>query len=138
MVIADEAKAFNSWSLDPNKWMNNSIYAYYETIFDASKRAVKGGRRSTVFKGSVANTTSKFAYYVPNQWQGTFDQYIEVSQMCRGIHFALKKKRIRQMVFPLGSNTFEGGKYNHSIQEKTFSEGAKEYRSSTPYLSQVS
>ena len=80
MVIADEAKALNSWCLDPNKWMNTSIYGYYDTIFQATQSAVKGGRRSEVFEGSVANTTSKFRYYVPNQWQGSFDQYIEVSE----------------------------------------------------------
>lgn len=49
-------------------------------MFHASQSAVKGGRRSQVFEGSVANTTSKFRYYVPHQWQGSFDQYIEVSE----------------------------------------------------------
>ena len=81
MVIADESNAFRKWSSNPNKWINNSIYAYYDTIFNASMRAVKRGRRSKVFKGSVENVTSKYRYYVPNQWQSTFDQYIEVSQM---------------------------------------------------------
>ena len=32
-------------------------------------------------KQSVVNATSNFRYYVPNQWQGNFDQYIEVSRM---------------------------------------------------------
>ena len=80
MVIADEALALKRWCLDPNKWMNTSIYNYYDTIFQASENAVKGGRRSEVFEGSVANTTSGFSYYVPNQWQGSFDKYIEVSE----------------------------------------------------------
>ena len=91
MVIADEAKALNSWCLDPIKWMNTSIYGYYDTIFQATQSAVKGGRRSEVFEGSVANTTSKFRYYVPNQWQGSFDQYIEVSE-CEAFFFTLKSK----------------------------------------------
>ena len=81
MVIADETNAFGKWSSNPNKWMNHSIYAYYDTIFNASQRAIKRGRRSGVFKESVVNTTSKYRYYVPNQWQSTFDQYIEVSRM---------------------------------------------------------
>ena len=91
MVISDETSAFERWSSNPNKWMNNSIYAYYHTMFKASQLAVVQGRRSKVFKGSVANTTSKFRYYVPDQWQGSFDQYIEVSRI-QGIYFALKSK----------------------------------------------
>ena len=82
MAIADETNAFRKWSSNPKKWMNDSIYVYYDTIFDATQRAVRRGRRSNVFKESVANVSSKYRYYVPNQWQGTFDQYIEVSQMC--------------------------------------------------------
>ena len=81
MVIADETQALKRWCLDPNKWMNTSIYEYYDTIFNATQQAVKEGRRSQVSEGSVANTTSKFQYYVPNQWQGNFDHYIEVSRI---------------------------------------------------------
>jgi len=81
MVIADESNAFGKWSLNPNKWMSNSIYAYYDTIVHASVQAIKRGRRSKVFKESVANATSRYRYYVPNQWQGTFDRGIEVSRM---------------------------------------------------------
>ena len=81
MVIADETNAFGKWSSNPNKWMSNSIYAYYDIIVRASDRAIKRGRRSNVFKESVANATSKYRYYVPNQWQGTFDRRIEVSRM---------------------------------------------------------
>jgi len=47
-------------------------------MFESSQRVVSKGRRSQVFQGSVANATSNFRYHVPNQWQGTFDQYIEV------------------------------------------------------------
>ena len=82
MVIADETNAFGKWRSNPDKWMNDSIYAYFDVIFNASQRAVRRGRRSEVSKESVANVSSKYRYYVPNQWQSTFDQYIEVSQMC--------------------------------------------------------
>ena len=81
MVIADETRAFTKWSSNPDKWMKNSVYAYYDLMFNASQRVVKGGRRSRVFKESVANATRNFLYYVPNQWQGTFDRCIEVSLM---------------------------------------------------------
>ena len=81
MVIADETNAFGKWSSNTKKWMKDSIYVYYDTIFNASQRAVRRGRRSSVFKESVANISSKYRYYVPSQWQSTFDQYIEVSQM---------------------------------------------------------
>jgi len=81
MVVADESNVFGEWCSNPKKWINNSIYAYYDTIFNASRSAVTRGRRSNAFKGSVVNVTSKYRYYVPNQWQGGFDQYIEVSRM---------------------------------------------------------
>ena len=55
-------------------------------MFNASRRAVKGGRGSRVSKQNVANATSIFRYYVPNQWQGKFDRYIEVSRMCEELY----------------------------------------------------
>jgi len=81
MVIADETMAFFKWSSKRDIWLNGSIYAYFDIMFHSSQRAVNQGRRSELFKGSVVNTTSQFRYYVPNQWQGNFDQYIEVSRM---------------------------------------------------------
>ena len=78
MVIADETMAFARWNSKRDIWINGSIYAYYDTLFKSSQRVVSNGRRSQVLEGSVANATSEFRYYVPNQWQGTFDQYIEV------------------------------------------------------------
>ena len=86
MVIADETRAFTKWISHPDKWRSNSVYAYYDLMFNASRRAVKGGRRSRVSKQNVANATSIFRYYVPNQWQGKFDQYIEVSRMCEELY----------------------------------------------------
>ena len=94
MVIADETMALFKWSSLSRRdvWMNSSIYDYFDIMFHSSQRAVNQGRRSEIFNGgSVVNTTSNFRYYVPNQWQGNFDQYIEVSRM-RGIYFALKSK----------------------------------------------
>ena len=61
--------------------MSNSVHAYYDLMLNASRLAVKRGRRSRMSKQSVVNATSNFRYYVPNQWQGNFDQYIEVSRM---------------------------------------------------------
>ena len=81
MVIADETRALTKWSSNPHKWMINSGHPYYDLMFNASQRVAKKGRRSRVFKDSVANATRNFRYSVPNQWQGRFDQYIEVSRM---------------------------------------------------------
>ena len=61
--------------------MSNSVHAYYDLMLNASRLAVKRGRRSRMSKQSVVNATSNFRYYVPNQWQGNFDQYIEVSRI---------------------------------------------------------
>ena len=79
MVVSDETMAFGRWRSNPDKWISSSIYTYYDTMLRASQRAIVQGRRSTTFEGSVANATSRFKYHVPNQWQGNYDQYIEVS-----------------------------------------------------------
>ena len=81
MVIADETMAFFKWNSKRDIWLNGSIYAYFDMMFRSSQHAVNQGRRSELFQGSVVNTTSHFRYYVPNQWQGNFDQHIEVSRM---------------------------------------------------------
>ena len=60
MAIADETAAFTKWISNPCKWMKNSVYAYYDLMFNASQRAVKGGRRSRVSKQSVVNATRNF------------------------------------------------------------------------------
>lgn len=78
MVVSDETMAFPRWKGGLNRWLNGSIYAFYDTLFGASQHAVTKGRRSRIFQGSVVNKTSAYGYYVPNQWQGQFDQYIEV------------------------------------------------------------
>ena len=78
MVISDETMAFSRWKSNPNKWIENSIYSFYDTIFRASERAVTKGRRSHVFNGTVVNKSSSYGYYVPNQWQGRYDGYIQV------------------------------------------------------------
>ena len=84
MVISDETMAFNRWKARTDQWMQHSIYAYYDTMFRASHRAVSHGRRSRVFNDTVVNKSSTYGYYVPNQWQGAFDTYIEV-KLC---HFS--------------------------------------------------
>ena len=80
MAVSDETMAFPRWQGHLEKWRNGSIYAFYDTLFGASQEAIKKGRRSRVFKGSVVNKTSAYGYFVPNQWQGSYDQYIEVSR----------------------------------------------------------
>ena len=92
IVVADEAYAFTKWSSNPPKWMNNSVYLYYDLMFKASQRDEKGGRRSRVPKRSVAQARGRYFYRVPNQWQGRFDRYIEVSRMW-GIYRALKSEK---------------------------------------------
>lgn len=79
MVVSDEAMAFPRWIGGLQTWLNGSIYAFYDTLFGASQSAVAQGRRSRVFEGRVVNVTSPYSYYVPNQWQGQYDQYIKVS-----------------------------------------------------------
>jgi len=78
MVVSDESMAFGKWRSYQNKWMNSSIYSFYDIMVQTSQRDVTKGKRSQVFEGSVANATSRFKYFVPNQWQGSFDRYIEV------------------------------------------------------------
>lgn len=78
MVVSDESMAFGKWRSNQNKWINSSIYSFYDRMVQTSQRDVAKGKRSQVFEGSVANATSRFKYFVPNQWQGSYDQYIEV------------------------------------------------------------
>ncbi|XP_078344361.1 uncharacterized protein LOC144629975 [Oculina patagonica] len=93
MVISDETMAFGRWKSNPEKWISSSIYAYYDTMFKASERAVDHGRRSKRYEGSVANATSGFKYYVPNQWQGNYDQYIQVIGDKAGAYTAWAMKK---------------------------------------------
>ena len=83
MVVSDESMAFGKWMSNQNKWINSSIYSFYDIMVETSQRDVAKGKRSQVFEGTVANATSRFKYFVPNQWQGRFDQYIEVSRTMR-------------------------------------------------------
>ena len=92
MVVSDETMAFGRWRSNQNVWKRNSIYAYYDTMVKASQRAVAHGRRSKRFVGSVANTTSGFKYYVPGQWQGNYDQYIEVRPIAVDVAIATSKQ----------------------------------------------
>lgn len=83
VVVSDESMAFGKWISNQNKWINSSIYSFYDIMVETSQRDVAKGKRSQVFEGTVANATSRFKYFVPNQWQGRFDQYIEVSRTMR-------------------------------------------------------
>ena len=80
MVVSDETNAFSRWRSNTDKWVQGSIDAYYDTLVRASERAVTHGRRSHVFNDTVVNKSSAYGYFVPNQWQGRFDRYIEVRQ----------------------------------------------------------
>jgi len=79
MVVSDETNAFSRWQSNTDKWTQGSIDAYYDTLVTASESDVTKGRRSHVLNGPVVNS-SLFSYYLPNQWQGRFDRYIEVRQ----------------------------------------------------------
>lgn len=116
MVISDETMAFNRWKARTDQWMQHSIYAYYDTMFMASHRAVSHGRRSHVFNDSVVNKSSAYGYYVPNQWQGRFDTYIEVRQ-CHFFFQSCLESCIVLLISQLGNlNTglreLEGRLYN--------------------------
>ena len=80
MVVSDESMAFPRWKGILKRGRNVSVYEFYDTLFGASERAVAQGRRSHGLKGSVVNKTSVYGYYVPNQWQGSYDHHIEVSR----------------------------------------------------------
>ena len=79
MVVSDEAMGFLKWRGKRQQWTTGSIYTFYDSLFGASQHAVTSGRRSRVFEGSVVNKTARYGYFVPNQWQGKFDRYIEVT-----------------------------------------------------------
>lgn len=78
MVISDESTAFSRWKDRQTTWIRESIFSFYDTISSASERASTKGRRSFSLEGTVANTSSAYGYHVPNQWQGRYDEYIEV------------------------------------------------------------
>ncbi|RMX56699.1 hypothetical protein pdam_00015766 [Pocillopora damicornis] len=78
MVVSDERMAFNAWRRRSSSFIDSSIYKFYDIMFQASEKSVSSGRRSRTFEGNVTNKASRYGYMVPNQWQGRFDQYIEV------------------------------------------------------------
>ncbi|CAH3148768.1 unnamed protein product [Pocillopora meandrina] len=78
MVVSDERMAFNAWRRSSGSFIDSSIYKFYDIMFHASEKSVSSGRRSRTFEGNVTNKASRYGYMVPNQWQGRFDQYIEV------------------------------------------------------------
>ena len=80
MVVSDERMAFNAWRRRSCSFIDSSIYKFYDIMFQASEKSVSTGRRSRTFEGNVTNKASRYGYMVPNQWQGRFDQYIEVSR----------------------------------------------------------
>ena len=84
MVISDESTAFSRWKNLQTTWIRESIFSFYDTISSASERASTKGRRSFSLEGTVANTSSAYGYHVPNQWQGRYDEYIEVRS--RNVH----------------------------------------------------
>lgn len=59
------------------------------------------------------NVTSKYRYYVPNQWQSRFDQYIEVSRMW-GIHCYRFQARNKYMFFLAKRKVKQENKKSHS------------------------
>ena len=101
MIVSDETMAFGRWrSGYQNKWKNSAIYTYYDTMFRASQRSVSQGRRSQVFEGNVMNKTSAYKYYVPNQWQGNYDQYIQVGRRIWSIQLVAKIKETQWLSGP--------------------------------------
>ena len=89
MVVSDESMAFPRWK-GILKWRKNvSVYQFYDTLFRDSKRAVTQGRRSRVQIGSVVNKTSEYGYHVPHQWQGNYDQHIEVRRFAKTHNYSI-------------------------------------------------
>lgn len=77
MIVADESYALRKWVQQPAWKTEKSRYEFFDTMLGNSARSVKGGRRSRVANGSAANFQI-FGYRIPDQWQGTYDRYIQV------------------------------------------------------------
>lgn len=77
MIVADESYALRKWVSNPDWKTIKSKYDFFDTMMGNSVRSSLHGRRSRDSKGSVANSQI-FGYSVPDQWQGAYDQYIEV------------------------------------------------------------
>jgi len=118
MVVSDESMAFGKWRSNQDKWINSSIYSFYDIMVQTSQRDVAKGKRSQVFEGSVANATSRFKYFVPNQWQGSFDQYIEVIGDKAGAYTAraMQKYGAFDAVYLLEKTTGAKVKFIHVVR----------------------
>lgn len=77
MIVADESYALRKWVQQPAWKTEKSRYEFFDTMLGNSARSVKRGRRSRVANGSAANFQI-FGYRIPDQWQGTYDRYIQV------------------------------------------------------------
>lgn len=83
MIVADESYALRKWASNPDWKTTKSKYDFFDTMMGNSVRSSKQGRRSRDSKGSAANLQI-FGYSIPDQWQGAYDQYIQV-QYCYSI-----------------------------------------------------
>ena len=77
VIVADESYALRKWVENPDWKMTKSKHEYFDTMVGNSARSVKRGRRSREAQGRAANLEI-FGYNIPDQWQGTYDQYIQV------------------------------------------------------------
>ncbi|XP_078342171.1 uncharacterized protein LOC144628003 isoform X2 [Oculina patagonica] len=77
MIVADESYALRKWVSNPDWKTTKSKYDFFDTMMGNSVRSSKHGRRSRDSKGSAANLQI-FGYSIPDQWQGAYDEYIQV------------------------------------------------------------
>lgn len=96
-VVSEESMAFLRWKEILKRGRHVSVYEFYDTLFGSSEHAVTQGRRSRVLQGSVVNKTSAYGYYVPHQWQGSYDhhtggsRFAKVQNCSQSIFFSISK-----------------------------------------------
>jgi hypothetical protein len=73
IIIADEMHSIKTWQSFPkeDKTRNN----YFQALYSNSYKQAQRGERSTQ---NCISTLGGYKYEVPNQWQGRFDQFIQV------------------------------------------------------------
>jgi len=77
VIVADESYALGKWIGFP-KWKQvKSKYDFFDMMMGNSVQSSLHGGRSRESKEGVTKL-QLFGYNVPNQWQGTYDRYIQV------------------------------------------------------------
>ena len=73
IVIADENYSSRTWQRFPTKARTRDNL--YQALYTNTVQVAKEGERSS---GNCHSTLGGYMYQVPNQWQGSFDEVIQV------------------------------------------------------------